>query len=81
MNLQRNIAKHKHTHTHKNKNNNNNKKTVLGLSLLLLVKTCCNSSLLSCPSMQQNSAVHFKDVIGFRMLSSLYPRRLGRGEL
>lgn len=65
----------------KQKQQQQKKKTVLELSLLLLVKTCCNFSLLSCPSMQQNSAVHFKDVIGFRMLSSLYPRRLGRGEL
>lgn len=46
MNLQRNIAKNTHTHT----------QTVLELSLLLLVKTCCNFSLLLCPGMQQNSA-------------------------
>lgn len=44
MNLQRNIAKNK-------------QKTVIELSLLLLVKTCCNFSLLLCPGMQQNSAV------------------------
>lgn len=67
MNLQRNIAKHKHTHT--------KKKTVLELSLLLLVKTCCNFSLLLCPSMQQNSAVHLKDTIGFLMLSGLFSIR------
>lgn len=61
MNLQRNIAKHKHTHT---------KKTVLELSLLLLVKTRCNFSLLSCPSMQQNSAAKFCSKYAAKFCSS-----------